>query len=323
MKKNSLISIALFAAVILTWTTPNALAKEVVASLKDIRGQIEVERQNNTLTARNGLILYDKDTVITGYNSKATVVFRDGSIIRLFANTHFLIERSVEIKKGSRHFLNNLMLKLGSFWGKFSKKYQKTTIHTPTATAGIKGTIISMAVQNNQLDVSLTTGEITLQNDDETIRLQPGKIVRGITRRGSIENKIKDLPYELIFKADKAEIRIPDTGDPIDVYFTLQMVHKSMNKNVFRSGPVYISHEFDNISFEPDILLNTRGYARIKATIMPFQEKDSLRETIRFTAIMDGEDYIDVDAGQTSLTFLRSGRKSKTMKFDVESDKIE
>ena len=305
-----------------TMFIPDTNALDVVASIKDLRGEIEIERNNNRLSARNGLILYDNDTVITGENSRVTIVFRDGSTIRLFAKTRFLIERSIESRKGSRKFLHNFILKLGSFWGRFSKKYQNTTIRTPTATAGIKGTIVSMVERNASLDVSLTTGAVTLQNDNETVALKPGQIARNVTRRGSIGDKIKDLKYELVFKADDAEVRIPESGDAVEVHFTLQMVRKSISKNAARTGPVYISHEFDNIRFEPNIQLNNRGYARIKATILPFQDRDSLRETITITAVMDGESFIDVDAGQTSMTFIQTGKGSKTIKIDVNSDRI-
>ncbi|MBU2648248.1 FecR family protein [bacterium] len=310
-------------ALILSLNVPLGFALDFVASIKDIQGQIEVERGPKQLAARNGLILYDQDTVVTGKDSKATIIFRDGSTIRLFSNTRFLIEKSVESKQESRRFLYNIFLKVGSFWGKFTKKYQSTTIRTPTATAGIKGTVVAMSQRNDGLTVSLTSGAVTIENDDETVNLQPGQIVRGVTRLGSIKNKIKNLNYHLVFEADKKAIDIPDTGEEIELFFTLQMVQTNTNENAFRTGPVYISHEFDNIRFDTDINLNERGYARIKATVKPFQEKDNIQQSIQLTAIMDGEAFIDVDAGQVFLTFSQAGQKPKTLMIDVNSDTIE
>jgi len=298
-------------------------ATSIVASMKDIRGQIDVERSGGVLAGRDGLILYDQDVVVTGKESRATIVFRDGSIIRLFSNTRFLIERSIEAEKGSRRFLHDFMLKLGAFWGKFTKEYQQTTIRTPTATAGIKGTIISMRQHESQLDVSLTSGNLTIHNDVETIDLKPGQIVKEITSNAPFANKLEDLPFKLIITAETAEIRIAESGNPIEVYFTLQMVKKSANSNAYREGPVYISQQHDNIRFEQQIRLNRRGYSRIKATVQPFQEGGNHRETIEITALMDGEEFIDVDAGQTRVTFVQTGRNAKTLKIDVKSNKIE
>ncbi len=323
MKKTALLSAPLLLMFALFLWIPDASAINAVASIKDIQGQIDIERQHSKLAARNGLILYDNDTVVTGDHSKATIVFRDGSIIRLFGNTRFMIEKSVEAKKGSRRFLHKIFLKLGSFWGKFSRKYQNTTIRTPTATAGIKGTIIVMTEQDGKMGISLTTGAVTINNDSEAITLQPGQMLMGITQRGSIGDKIQNLPYRLIFKSDHPEVIIPGSGNEVEIFFTLQMVQKTKNLNASRTGPVYISHSFDNIRFEPDIHLNERGYARIKATVQPFQGRERLRETAEITALMDGETFIDVDAGQVILALIQAGQKAKTLKVDVKSDRIE
>jgi len=323
MKINALLSAPLVLIVALFFWIPDASAINAVASIKDIQGQVDIERQHSKLAARNGLILYDKDTVATGDHSRATIVFRDGSIIRLFGNTRFMIEKSVEVKKGSRRFLHKIFLKLGSFWGKFSRKYQNTMIRTPTATAGVKGTIIAVTEQNGKMGISLTTGAVTINNDSETITLQPGQMLMGITQRGSISDKIQNLPYRLVFKSDRPEVIIPESGNEVEIFFTLQMVQKAKNLNASRTGPVYISHSFDNIRFEPGIHLNERGYARIKATVQPFQGRENLRETAEITALMDGETFIDVDAGQAILTLIHAGWKTKTLKIDVKSDSIE
>lgn len=323
MIKNTLLSVMIVMTLMLSLGIQNSFAADAVASIKDFKGNIEIERGNTHLPARTGLILYDKDTVVTGKRARVTIVFRDGSLIRLFTNTRFLIEKSVESKKGSRKFLHHFFLELGSFWGKFTKKYQSTTIRTPTVTAGIKGTTLSMAERNDKSTVSLSSGAVTVKNDEETLELQPGQIVSGITRLGSISDKVKDLPFHLTIKADQTQINAPETGKEVEVYFTLQMVQTISNQNSFRTGPVYISHEYENIRFEPNIRLNARGFARIKATVKPFQEKNSLRNIIEITAIMDGETFIDVDAGRAQLTVLQTGQKAKTIQIDVNSNKME
>ncbi|MBT3225331.1 MAG: FecR domain-containing protein [Deltaproteobacteria bacterium] len=322
MLKNAFLSAVISLTLILTLWVPNSFAINAVASIKDLRGQIEIERGSARLAGRTGLILYDQDMVVTGKTGKVTIAFRDGSLLRLFTNTRFLLEKSVESKKGSRRFLHHLFLEIGSFWGKFTKKYQSTTIRTPTATAGIKGTVVSMVERDDKLTVSLSSGAVTVKNDDDAVDLQPGQILSGITRRGSISDKIKNLPFHLVIKADKTEIKVPETREEVGVYLTLQMVQKNSNQNAFRAGPIYISHVFDNIRFGTDIHLNERGYARIKAIVKPFKGENSVRKTIDITVIMDGEEFLDVDAGHTRLIFVQTGKKAKTLKIDVNSDKI-
>ncbi len=323
MIKNTLLLTVICVTFILTLWVPNSFALSAVASIKDFRGQIEIERGRTRLTGRNGLILYDKDMVVTGKTGKVTIAFRDGSLIRLFTNTRFLIEKSVESKKGSRRFLHHFFLEIGSFWGKFTKKYQNTAIRTPTATAGIKGTIVAMAERNDKLSVGLSSGAVTVTNEDDTFDLQPGQILTEITRHGAIRDKIRNMPFHLVIKADQTEIKVPEPEKETTVYFTLQMIQKKSNRNAFRTGPVYVSHAFDNIQFGTDIHLNERGYARIKAIVKPFQGENSFRETIDITMMMDGEAFLDVEAGHTRLIFVQTGRKAKTLKINVNSDKMD
>ncbi len=323
MNKNIFLSAVIILTLILTLWVPSSYAMNAVASIKNFRGEIEIERGPDRLTGRTGLILYDQDMIVTGKNGKVTIAFRDGSLIRLFTNTRFLIEKSVESKKGSRRFLHHFFLEIGSFWGKFTKKYQNTSIRTPTATAGIKGTMVSMVERDHKLTISLSSGAVKVENEDEAIDLQAGQILTKITRQGPISDKIKILPFQLVIKADQTEIKVPETGDEVEVYFTLQMVQKTSSQNAFRAGPVYISHEFNNIQFGTDIRLNERGYARIKAIVKPFQGDKSAREIIDITAIMDGEAFFDVDAGQTRLIFVQTEGKAKTIKIDVNSNKMD
>lgn len=311
----------------LTWlfllTLSSHAKQEAVASIKKIQGTVDIERDNKILPARTGLILYDQDMVVTSKKSKVSIIFRDGTVIRLFPNTRFLIEKSVETEKGSRRFLHNFILKVGSFWGKFTQKRQETVIKTPTATAGIKGTNAIFAVREDGLSVGLSMGKISINNDNETIELQPGRIVKGITKKGTIKDKITDMPYRLVINPDHRKIVLPQPGNENELFFTLQLIDIKTNKNVSQSGAVHVSPETDRITFSSSINLNSRGYARIKATIKPFQEKDYDDGEIEILAIMDGEEFIDVGAARTFLTYDLPQKKSRTIKIDAKTGKIQ
>lgn len=300
---------------------PTCFALDMVATIKDVKikdrtGYVEVikKKDNKKVSGIPGLILNDQDWIKTGDQSKVTIEFRDGSIIRLFQHTEFLIEKSKESQKGSRHFLNNFQLKLGSFWGKFTKNRQKTVIRTPTATCGIKGTTVAFAEKAGTLDVSLSSGKVSIENDSESIDLEPGKMAKEITRKGSIRDKISDLPYLITIKPDSSRIKIPQKGQNV-IYFTLQLVETKTNQNYSRPGNVYISPRLDNIKFSQDISLNSGGFARVKATVYPFVEKNDYRDgkveivkeygdgRIEIVAVMDGDNYLDTGAGHTTLIY--------------------
>ena len=85
----------------------NVMAKSTaIATLTHVKGKVEVQlsRNNKRTLGRNGLLLYPKDAIITGSSGRVTVLFRDGSEIRLFENTQFVIEDARESASQKRSF---------------------------------------------------------------------------------------------------------------------------------------------------------------------------------------------------------------------------
>ena len=265
--KTSYLILALF----LVWAPTSAWSVDAVASFGQVSGTVQVIRETRKIPARTGLILNDQDVVVTGKDSRATIIFRDGSEIRLFQDTQFIIEKSEETKKGSRRFLHDFKLKVGSFWGKFLPGKQTTKISTPTATIGIKGTSMVMSQGNDKLDLSLSSGLISVQNEDEEMDLKPGNRIQNLSRKGSISEKVSPLPYRLTISPDRSKFNVPVPGRTTEIELTLQMIDVKTGRNVARTGEVYISVEIDKIVFPEVIKLNDRGYARLKAVVKPFQ----------------------------------------------------
>ena len=72
-----------------------ALAQDAVATLYSSTGVVEVtlSKSMRTTQGREGLLLYERDLIYTGVG-EATILFRDGSEIRLFENTEFQIQEA-------------------------------------------------------------------------------------------------------------------------------------------------------------------------------------------------------------------------------------
>ena len=312
----------LLLAALLIVPVSSTYAINAVASLKDTIGEVKIQRLSRNIPGRKGLILNDQDVVITGINAKATILFRDGSEIRLFQNTRFVIEKSEEMKGSQRGFLNNFFLKAGSFWGKFTKNTQKTKIITPTATCGIKGTSVSFSEHNGKMDVSLSSGEIELENEDEKISLPAGKMIQGLTQRGTFKEKIKDLPYQLVIEPDASKIELPTEGNEGKVDFTLQIVNVKTKQNEYRRGSIFFSLKTDKIVFPDRIVLNDRGYARVTAIIKPFQKADYGDGRIDIVAVAEGESAMDIGTGEALLTFDVPEQYQKTIRIDATSGEL-
>ena len=311
------------------FTVPTVHALSAVASIKNMLGDVKIHRFQRFIPGRRGLVLNDEDVVITGQKAKATIIFRDGSEIRLFQNSNFTIEKSEEIQgkgkgflKRFRLFSNKIKLSTGSFWAKFTKGHQQTRISTPTATCGIKGTVVSFSHRNDKLNVSLSIGEIELENEDEKITLSSGKMIEGITKRGTFKEKIKALPYRLTIIPDNPKIKIPTVGNENQIFFTLQLIDIETMKNFEMSGDVYISMPLDKIVFPESIKLNKRGYSRLAAIVKPFQKADYGVGQVEVLAMIEGQRFMNVGAGQTMLTYDIPKKNPRTIQIDATTGEV-
>lgn len=318
MKKTCIVFIA---AVLLVF--PQALsAINAVASISASVGDVKVIRNNRPITGRKGLVLNDGDIVTTEKNAKVSILFRDGSLIRLYQNTRFVVEQSVENGSAHRGFLNKFRLSFGSLWGKFTKNRQRTIIKTPTATCGIKGTSVALAQKGDELNVSLSTGLVELENEDEKINLQAGKMIQGITKKGSFKDKIKDIPFRILITPDRKKLEIPTAGNVGEISFTLQVIDVKSKLNVSQAPRVLVTVPSDKIEFPESIRLNSRGYSRITAVIKPFQKVDYGTGRIEVTAVAEDERYMNIGSGQSVLTFDIPQKKSKVLHIDANSGAI-
>jgi hypothetical protein len=311
-----------FIVAVLLVLPQSLFAINAVASIKASYGDVKVLRQNRPIAGRKGLILNDGDIVTTEKSAKVTILFRDGSLIRLYQNTKFTIEQSVENNGTHRGFINRFKLSLGSLWGKFTKNRQRTVIKTPTATCGIKGTSVALAQKGASLDVSLSTGLVELENEDEKIDLKPGKMIIGITKRGSFKDKIKNIPYRILIKPDRKKIDLPTTGNKGEVSFTLQVIDVKSKLNVSKAVRVLIAVPSDKIEFPESIRLNSRGYRRITALIKPFQKADYGNGQLEVTAVAEDERNMDIGTGQTVLTFDIPKNNPRVLRIDANSGEI-
>ena len=71
---------------------------DIVGSLQNLTGRVQVVQKSNgeTVLGRIGLLLRAGDTVVTTDQARATIKFRDGSEIRLFQNTRFVLQGAKE-----------------------------------------------------------------------------------------------------------------------------------------------------------------------------------------------------------------------------------
>jgi hypothetical protein len=276
---------------------------EIIASLQRVDGPVSVTAAANkeSVQGRNGLLLHAGDTVITGQDGHATIKFRDGSEIRLFPNTNFVVE-SKEQPGAERIFHVNLLMKIGSFWGNFVKQRQVANITTPTATIGIKGTTLRVVQRDDQARVALTEGLISVANQREEVELQPGQRLPNFTRSDTLADKIQAIPYKLDLRSDQKKLEFRG-GQPVDVSINIQLVDIKSGNPVRRSGPIYLRSNYDKIDYPARASLDERGFARVTIRVKPPEPADAeLNGNVYVWALLDQEQADDTAEGRILFT---------------------
>jgi hypothetical protein len=295
----------LLAGLLLCLFAPAAWAQEaeIIASLQRVEGPVQVTQaaDKETVQGRNGLLLHAGDTVITGQDGHATIKFRDGSEIRLFPNTNFVVE--AKEKEGPERIFNvNLIMKIGSFWGNFVKQRQIAKITTPTATIGVKGTTLRVVERNDQERVALTEGLISVSNAREEVELQPGQRLPNFTRSDTLADKIQAIPYKLELRSDQKQLAFP-SQQAVDVSINIQLVDIKSGSPIRRAGALYLRSNYDKIDYPARASLDERGFARVTIRVKPPEPADAeLNGNVYVWALLDQEQADDTAEGRILFT---------------------
>lgn len=293
-------SVWLIMAALLVSSAAFAQEEEIVASLQNMLGRVQVLQKSSgeTVQGRVGLLLRAGDTVITAEDSRATIKFRDGSEIRLFQNTRFVLQAAKESVGADRSFRYDLLLRAGSLWGLFVKQRQTAKISTPTATIGIKGTTLRIAEENNKARVALTEGLIDVSNERKTIELEPGKRLTSFTRVDDLAQKVEAIPYKLEMRSEKRRLTFSG-NQPEEVFITLQLTNITTGREVPRAATIYFRSNYEKITYPPVARLDQRGFARVPLTFAPPEAADAqLSGNVYVWAVIDSPDADDTGEGR-------------------------
>jgi hypothetical protein len=314
--------LALASVLAFSATRASAQEEDIVASLQNLTGRVQIVQKADgaTVPARIGVLLRAGDTVVTTEQARATIKFRDGSEIRLFQNTRFVLQGAKESAGSDRSFKMDLLLRAGSIWGTFAKQRQTARITTPTATIGIKGTTLRITEENNKGRVAITEGLIDVSNDAKTVELEAGKRLTEFTRGDDLTQKIQPIPYKVDVKADKRQLTF-EKNQPEAVFVNLQMINVSTGREVARSAKIYFRSNYDRVSFPARAQLDERGSARVLLNFAPPEPSDAaLNGSVFVWAIVDQEDADDTGEGRVLFSIPVPAGKDR---IRIEADKGE
>ena len=125
-------------------TSATAGAEEVhVALFKNVAGSMKVVRQDVAIDAVPGTVLFASDKVVSGVNSTAGIVFKDGTLVTVGPSSEVQIRDYAFETKDSKYAFDLYLAKGSAIYssGKIGKlSPESVKVNTPTATVGVRGT---------------------------------------------------------------------------------------------------------------------------------------------------------------------------------------
>ena len=238
----------------------SALANTVInrGEIYDIRNQVEIDRgeQADWQPAAEGETIVPQDSVRTGANSRANLLFNEGTLVRTGAGTTFRFpqgKRSFELTSGAAVVL-------------IRPEQGQSTINTPEAKIVSQGT--ALFVQHDPSSSSSLIGVLTNSpaglvkvssvNGDVTLQLQAGEfvsVVRGVV--GLVEHFVLPMFYETVELSSglgmpPAEMEQAIADEPPEVQATIRAVQAEaieplQNQLAWLQGFCQIQVETENL----------------------------------------------------------------------------
>ena len=174
----ALIVISLSLAVFACGKTEEPVAKTgqdnlIIAAVSFLSGTVERERDGVREALSIGDLLKPADILITGENSEADLSLKGYGIMKIGGSTKIRVE---ELNQGSEGSKARIGLEKGQVVSLINRKdaRQEYEIVTPTAVAGVRGTVFLTSVQGSESKVAVLSGAVAVQTGDEEVVLSEG-----------------------------------------------------------------------------------------------------------------------------------------------------
>jgi len=178
-----------------------------IGYISAMRGNVYLEREKKISKAFKGLKLESRDVIRTDRKSKAQIIFKDGTVVRIGKETEFRIEEYMFNKKGkskvrlrvNKGFFNTLT-------GKIPHKQFK--FFTRTSTIGIRGTHFQGVVQDDKEDIACLRGAIVVEVGDKTFDVLAGEIINIKAGIPSMPRRFKTIDIDNMEDKNSLEKKI-------------------------------------------------------------------------------------------------------------------
>ena len=139
-----------------------------VGEVKIINGNQQTLTLDQDFTNKDTLILTAGDTIITGEDGLATILFKDGSRLLLQSDSQLILNDLIALGDGS---LSDIKLQLDK--GRLENRVYSSPISntnyevkTATATTSVRGTTFRMGLENDESVTEVVTGKVVARSQE-------------------------------------------------------------------------------------------------------------------------------------------------------------
>ncbi len=213
----------LLAVSVSAFATEPAL-QPVDAKLNILGGQVKLTRVGKTLSDvyNSGFPLFAGDLIETLRESKAELVYGDGTVMRIKPLTLIEVQPTA------------LKMFKGKTWFKFTKRGTEFVIETPSLVAGIRGTVFDVAVSSRGKSVlSVMEGAVAVKGSKDAgkrVFVKAGYATHSETGKGPV------LPYQINVEKKNNEWK------------TVEWIPSNEND----AGQLYLNYSNLNAEFGPE-----------------------------------------------------------------------
>lgn len=272
-----------------------------LAVLSQIQGKVKAGPAKKMVEGTNGLLLGYRQRVRTEKDGRATVFFKDGSEVRLFAETVLTV--GARKSRNSRWMRYRLVLRSGSFWGHFVRGKYPVEINGGGMRLQLSDASIRFSKKKTGNDIAVSSGTVKVFNKSSFVQLLGGHRLYHIQQSDFMPQKVSLISNVLKLWIEPSE-PVFSGAKPIELNLNMQVVRNGSNRPVERPGPVFLKGSYYNLEIPDSIRLNTDGKAATKIKVDPPSSADRTFEgSVTFHAIMDHSGFDDVRDGIFKVKF--------------------
>ena len=197
-------------------------------------GQVQVRRSTDAVwsAAAPNQLLYARDEIRVLSKSRAELILDNQSVLRLSENTQLTL-RQLDTESASKKETTSVGLSLGKLWTKASKVFNPSSrleVRTPTAIAGVQGTVYQVNVENERkTEIQVYDGAVAVWNPappqasssggSKAVLAAPQKVQgpRPVAGPAAVS---REVWTEIILKKAQ-QITVTDQGVPKPVAFSI------------------------------------------------------------------------------------------------------